>query len=288
MGNSWVSVAHEKKVLKKYELHLSEMEGEQIVEVPAEVIEESSPLWEDFLIGKFLEEAPHVAKVHVILNKIWKFGDSSHKIEVYEMSSKMMKFKVTNNSAKERILRRGMWSIANIPMVVSKWQPNIEATPAEEESVPLWVHLKNVPMNMFSWECLSFITSVVGFPVRLHPETAACSTFEIAKIFVKADLTKELPRMINFKIQGKPVNIEFIYPWLPLRSTDCGKCGHLEKVCIKKKEDMAHENTRTEGSGSKKKNEEDMRSKSNEKKRRGSRIKQGCMRREKSGMVQSE
>lgn len=31
-----------------------------------------------------------------------------------------------------------------------------------------------------------------------------------------------------------------------------------------------------------------MRSKSNEKKRIGSRIKQGCMRREKSGMVQSE
>lgn len=74
--------------------------------------------------------------------------------------------------------------------------------------MPLWVHLKNVPMNMFSWEDLSFITSAVGFPVRLHPETTACSTFEVAKIFVKANLTKE------FTIHGKPVNIEFTYLWL--------------------------------------------------------------------------
>lgn len=71
----------------------------------------------------------------------------------------------------------------------------------------------------------------MGFPVRLHPETAACSSFEIAKIFVNADLTKDLPDVICFTIQGKPVNVEFSYPWLPSRCTSCGKWGHLEEVC---------------------------------------------------------
>ena len=54
--------------------------------------------------------------------------------------------------------------------------------------------LKHVPMNMFSWEGLSFITSAAGHPVPLHSETAACSNFDVAKVFINADLSKELPK----------------------------------------------------------------------------------------------
>lgn len=55
---------------------------------------------------------------------------------------------------------------------------------------------------IYSWEGLNFIASAAGFPVHLHLETAACSNFKIAKIFVNADLTKELPTNINFTKNG--------------------------------------------------------------------------------------
>lgn len=156
-----------------------------------------------FVIGKFLSTTPHVAIVHVILNKIWVFEDKSHKIDVYEVDSRTMKFRITNPVAKERILRRGMWNIADIPMVVSKWSPINEESSPEARSIPLWVHLKNVPMNMFSWQGLSFITSAVGVPVRLHPETTASSTFMVAKVFVNVDLSKELPKKSDTRYMGR-------------------------------------------------------------------------------------
>ncbi|CAN6904458.1 unnamed protein product, partial [Brassica oleracea] len=89
-------------------------------------------------------------------------------------------------------------------------------------------------MNMFSWKGLSFLSSPVGIPDRLHPETAQCVDFKVAKIFVNADLTKELPRVVTFKVQGKEARVEYSYPWLPTKCTRCGKWGHSVQTCAVK------------------------------------------------------
>ncbi|WZZ42705.1 hypothetical protein YC2023_038964 [Brassica napus] len=196
-------------------------------------------MWEDFLVGNFLDTAPHVAKIHAVVNKIWREGGKGQAVEVYEVDSTTMKFRVSDPSMRARILRRGMWNIGNIPLVVTKWTPEELKEKPEIQAIPMWVYLKNVPMNMYSWEGLSFITSAVGHPVKIHPETAFCSNFKLAKIFVNANLTKELPKKINFTKNGKSTTVEFIYPRLPVRCLTCNKWGHVEKACVMNKKDEA-------------------------------------------------
>lgn len=87
-------------------------------------------------------------------------------------------------------------------------------------------------MNMVSWKGLSLITSPVGVPVRLHPETAQCVDLKLQRIFVNADLTKELPKSMSFNLNGKETLVEYIYPWLPSRCSNCMKWGHLEQACL--------------------------------------------------------
>lgn len=229
---SWVDAAQEKKKLKKYDVEISNKEGIHMVEIPDDIIENSTPLWEDFVVGKFLDLAPHVAKVHMVLNKIWKYGDLDTKVEVYEVNATTMRFKVSSSRAREKILRRGMWNIVGVPMIVTKWSPKTEEDiDKEDEAIPMWVHLENVPLHMYSWEGLSFITSTVGFPVKPHPETTSCSKMDEAKIFVKVDVSKELPKEITFSKDGKSFTVKFYYPWLPARCKLCDKWGHGEAVC---------------------------------------------------------
>ena len=168
---SYAETAQEKKVMRKYSLDITDSEGQLNVEVPDEVVVNAEPLWEDFLIWKFLDTAPHIAQIHAVVNKIRRDGGKGKPVEVYEVDSTTMKFKVSDDQIRARILRRGMWSIGNIPLVVTKWSPNELEEKPEVKTIPLWVHLKNGPMNMYSWKGLSFITSAVGRPVRLHPET---------------------------------------------------------------------------------------------------------------------
>ncbi|KAL0837967.1 hypothetical protein Bca101_089857 [Brassica carinata] len=236
-GMSWVTAAQEKKILRKYDLAITESEGQQTVEIPDEVINNANPLWKDYLIGKFLDTAPHIARIHAVVNKIWSYGDKKQVIDVQEVDGTTMKFRITNANVRARVLRRGMWNIGNIPLVVTKWTPDELKEKPEVKSIPLWVHLKNVPMHMFSWQGLSFITSAAGYPVRLHPETASCTNFKLAKVFINADLTKELPQQMTFTKNGKAFNVEFIYPWLPLRCLTCAKWGHAEKSCVRSKKE---------------------------------------------------
>lgn len=223
--------------MRRYNLDITNLEGQLSVEIPDEVVVNANPLWEDFLIGKFLDSAPHIARIHAVVNKIWREGGKGQLVEVYEVDSTTMKFRVPDPQMRARILRRGMWNIGNIPLVVTKWTPEELKEKPEITSIPMWVYLKNVPLNMFSWEGLSFITSAVGHPVKLHPETASCSNFKLAKIFVNANLSKELPKKINFTKNGKATTVEFIYPRLPVRCHTCSKWGHMEKACIMNKKE---------------------------------------------------
>ncbi|KAL0789355.1 hypothetical protein Bca101_005601 [Brassica carinata] len=235
LTRSWVKVAQQnQKELTKYDVQIKMEDGIGSVEIPDEVFKDPQPLWEDFLIGKFLDKAPHIGKVHEIVNTIWA-SDKSQMVEVYEINPTTMKFRILDSAMRERVLRRGMWNLAEVPVVMTEWKPFVE----EEElhnSVPLWVHLKNVPMNMFSWKGLSFATSPIGVLVKLHPDTALCKDLKVAKVFIKADLTKALPRSMNFEYQGKDTLIDFTLPWLPTKCTTCGKWGHSEKDCLKPKE----------------------------------------------------
>ena len=255
MDQSWAAVAQDKKSLKKYDVEILEKGGKQTVKIPEEVITKSTPIWDDFLVVKFLDQAPHVAKVHMVLNKIWKYGDLAAKVEVYEVNETMMRFKVLNPKAREKIIRRGMWNIVGIPMIVSKWTPRSEEEKQEEDMIPMWINLTKVPLHMFSWEGLSLLASPVGFPVKLYPETLACTGFEVVKIFVKVDVTKVLPKEMSFTSRGEEFTVEFDYPWLLSKCKHCDKWGHSEKVCAmgkkgKEKEtapDLKDDNVRKDG-----------------------------------------
>lgn len=193
-------------------------------------------MWEDFLVGKFLDNAPHIAKIHAIVNKIWAMGDKVQMIDVFEVNPTTMKFWIGNPIVRNRITRRGMWNLAGIPVVMTKWTPFIEENQTEKKPVPVWVHLHNVPMNMFSWKGLSFISSPVGVPAKLHPETAQCLNMKVTKVFVNADLWKEMPKTMNFTFQGKEIRVDYTYPWLPTKCPNCKKWGHSEKACLAQSE----------------------------------------------------
>lgn len=234
---SYVKAVQQKHVLVNHEVKVEDVDGTQMVEIPDELLINAVPLWEDFLEVKFLDPAPHVEKIHIIVNKIWPLGNKNIKIDVFAVNERTVKFIICDSQTRSRILRRGMWNIAGIPMILSKWAPLTDKENEENEVkiVPMWVTLKNVPHWMYSCEGLGFIASSVGKPVRLHPETELCSNFEEAKVFVNANMTKPLPKTYKFcSRSGTIAYIEFSYPWTPTKCSLCTKWGHKDSDCSKK------------------------------------------------------
>lgn len=91
---SYASVVIKRPTLKKHDFEVSLIDGVPTIEVPKEIIDDAVPLWEDFLVGRFTSTAPHVAKIHVIVNKIWPLGDKTVRIYVFENSATSVKFRI--------------------------------------------------------------------------------------------------------------------------------------------------------------------------------------------------
>lgn len=255
---SYAHVISSRSTLSKFNVSRSVIEGKTTVAVPDEIFEDSIPLWEDFLVGRFPSTAPHVAKIHVIVNKIWNLGDKNIRIDVYSINETAVKFRIRHESARLRVLRRGMWNICNLPMIISKWTPILEEAQPEITSMPMWVLIKNVPNSMFTWKGLSFLASPVGEPKRLHYETKLVTNFEEAKVFIEVDLTQELPKTFFFKVKEEEVCVTYEYPWLPPACGICKKWGHddagclasLGRVCSQKKDLQVLEKVQHSASGS--------------------------------------
>lgn len=178
MKSSWVKVIKNMAYLSNHVVEVRDkVNGYGVVEVPDEVIQHSVLLWDDFLEGKFMADALHVAKIQVMVNKIWPLGEKSIRIDVFIVNKTTVTFRIKDKVTRLRVLRRRMWNIADIPLIISKWSPIVEEEEPKIKVIPMWITLKNVPHKMFSWSGIGFIASAVGKPIRLHPKTELCSDF---------------------------------------------------------------------------------------------------------------
>ncbi|XP_010474339.1 PREDICTED: uncharacterized protein LOC104753844 [Camelina sativa] len=122
-----------------------------------------------------------------------------------------------------------------IPMIVSQWTPFAEEAQPAIKSIPLWVTLTNIPPTMFTKKGIKFLASAVGKPRTLNPKTEACVSFGEAQILIEADLTKPLPKVYTFTGEEEGEldwEVNYAYPWLPPRCSECQKWGHLQDSCL--------------------------------------------------------
>ena len=73
---------------------------------------------------------------------------------------------------RDRVLESGPWHIQNKPLIVRKWEPRMEMLEFNMEKLPVWIHLGNVPLELFNQKGLSYITSTSGNPLYMDRITA--------------------------------------------------------------------------------------------------------------------
>lgn len=100
-------------------------------------------------------------------------------------------------------------------------------------SVPIWVKLLNLPLNCWSMDSLSRITSVLGVPVCADECTTRQLRISFARVLVDIDVTKPLPKAIWIQDpNGNQVEQTVRYEWTPPFCKTCNKVGH---DCLSKK-----------------------------------------------------
>ena len=204
--------------------------GEACVKIPISIIEKHQKAWDCFILGQFYSDPPAQGTIHAIVNGIWsKFHRD---ISVTKMEGNAFLFRVPNASTRNRILTQGLWQIEGQTMFVANWKPGSIPQKLELSSAPVWLELRNVPLQFFNEDGFEFIAGLVGEPKGLHPSTANLSNLEVAKVFTLIDPRKPLPEAVNVQFPSSEISRVLVSsPWMPPVCPFCKEVGHNLKRC---------------------------------------------------------
>lgn len=206
--------------------------GESCVTIPNSVIENNRKSWDSFIIGQFYSDPPSQGTIQKIVNGIWskRFAD----ITVSKMEGFAFLFRIPNASTRAHVLKQCLWQIEGQTMFVAKWEPGIVPTKPELTTAPIWLELRDVPLQFFNEEALEQIASQIGDPKFLHPQTANKTNLEVAKVFTIIDPRVPLPEAVNARFEsGEIRRIKVSSPWMPPVCSFCKEVGHSLKRCKK-------------------------------------------------------
>ncbi|GJT50362.1 hypothetical protein Tco_0976519 [Tanacetum coccineum] len=164
----------------------------------------------------------------------------------------------------DTMLENSPWFICKNPLILKKWNPDVNLLKEDVGNIPVWVKLHGVPVTAFSEDGLSANATKIGTPLMLDSYTSdMCiqsrdrSSYARALIEVRADVElKDNIVVAMLKIVGKgfyTCNVHVEYEWKPYRYTCCKVFSHVQDECPKNKvSDVVSKKNNVSTSGNKK------------------------------------
>nr|GEX26760.1 hypothetical protein [Tanacetum cinerariifolium] len=144
----------------------------------------------------------------------------------------------------DSMLENGSWFIRNNPLILKKWNPNVNLLKEDVVNVSVWVKLHGVPMMAFSEDGLSVIATKLGTSLMLDLYTSdkcmqswgrssyARSMIELlADVELKVTTVVAMPKLIGEWFYTYTVRVE--YEWKPSRCACCKVFGYVQDECPK-------------------------------------------------------
>ncbi|GKF00477.1 hypothetical protein Tco_0023827, partial [Tanacetum coccineum] len=87
-------------------------------------------------------------------------------------STGIFSFQFSSMKGLDAMLENGPWFIRNNPLILKKWNPDVNLLKEDVGNVPVWVKLHGVPVTAFSEDGLSAIATKIGTPLMLDSYTS--------------------------------------------------------------------------------------------------------------------
>ncbi|KAL0309303.1 UNVERIFIED_CONTAM: hypothetical protein Sradi_5872600 [Sesamum radiatum] len=204
--------------------------GEVIIRPSPVIVAQGSQRWHSTAVGYFLGRKPYFPHLESYVRSNWRDLQ-----QISSTSSGFYFFRFKTRAAMEEIIEEGPWLFQGQPIVLQCWEQGMSLR--RQKHIPVWVHLKHLPMEYWTDDGLGTVTSGVGIPLYTDKITKNCSRIDYARVCVMLDYNSTLPKhliVMNPLMQEGhevPVKIDIEYEWLPQRCKTCCSLGHTARTC---------------------------------------------------------
>ncbi|KAK8685730.1 hypothetical protein V6N13_124766 [Hibiscus sabdariffa] len=139
-----------------------------------------------------------------------------------------------SKDACDHVFDNGPWHFQNKLVILQKWEPNLKSLNFNLRKLPIWIHLLNIPLELFTGVGLSYTSSALGYPLYMDSVTSSKSRLAFAKVCVEVDADRILPRTLSVQLRdGSIASIGVFVLWMPCRCFHCKTFAHYDKMCPK-------------------------------------------------------
>ena len=172
--------------------------GKMSVVPPKEVFKEGEVEWRNAVVAQLIGRPPNFNMFQRLVNVLWGVEGE---VVIHPAGSKLYIIQLPNASMQDKVLDEGPWHIQNKPLVVRKWEPGLPTLEFIMAKLLVWIHLVNVLLELFTQIGLSYIASAIGSPIYIDRITASKERLAFAKICIKVEASKEIPRLLRWRCE---------------------------------------------------------------------------------------
>ncbi|KAH1214762.1 hypothetical protein GmHk_13G036051 [Glycine max] len=154
-----------------------------------------------------------------------KFSYSAHE-------SGWLVFKFESEDDLNQVLSAGPYFIFQRPLLLKVMPTFFDFGNEELSKIPVWVKLRNLPLELWNPQALGKILSKIGSPIRSNHLTASKGSISFARALVEVDASLELIDEVRFRLPtGKTFVQKIECENRPSFCTHCKMIGHRLTNC---------------------------------------------------------
>ncbi|KAL3754150.1 hypothetical protein ACJRO7_001407 [Eucalyptus globulus] len=96
----------------------------------------------------------------------------------------------------------------------------------KQTAVPVWIRLKNLPLDLWSALAIGDIASAVGKPLYVDQRTEEMKMLSFARVCVEIYANQPRCSTVDVVLNGVSRSIAIEFEWKPLECLSCGTFGH--------------------------------------------------------------
>lgn len=188
------------------------------------------------MIVKVVEKSFSTDYLKPSLQRIWK---CSSQIQLIALGKGFYNVSIASVSERNVILSEGPWFINQFMILVQQWVAGFRPSEAVISTIPVWISLPELPIELHSLAMLKKIGDSIGTFLKTDVRAIEQNRLKFAKILVLIDLLAPLKE--NIWVGSFKQRLEFHE--LPLFCSNCSSIGHNSHMCLKseKKEQVVEE-----------------------------------------------
>ncbi|GKC83811.1 retrotransposon protein, putative, ty1-copia subclass, partial [Tanacetum coccineum] len=168
--SSYANVTSEpsRKTLNFHTLYTPRGNGIDVV-VPVESIRAISDRFANIAYGFFLgKRLAYLVVANYVRNTWGKFGLVK---SMLNSSTGLFSFQFSSMDGLNAMIESGPWFIRNHPLILKKWNPDVNLLKVDVRNIPVWVKLHGDPVTAFSEDGLGTIATKLGALLMLDSYT---------------------------------------------------------------------------------------------------------------------